>query len=139
MADFKWPAEGKRALIGKRISRLDGPWKSSGTAKYAYDANRPNMLYGRMVQSPHAHAKIMAIDTSVAEKMPGVKAVDIILPAGQEALWMGQEILALAAETDDQARDAMRAVKIDYEVMPYLVADANPSDAKEYAQKPNES
>jgi xanthine dehydrogenase YagR molybdenum-binding subunit len=139
MADFKWPAEGKRALIGKRISRLDGPWKASGSAKYAYDANRPNMLYGRMVQSPHAHAKIVAIDTSVAEKMPGVKAVDIILPAGQEALWMGQEILALAAETDDQARDAMRAVKIDYEVMPYLVADANPSDAKEYAQKPNES
>ncbi len=113
MADYKWPAEGKRALIGKRISRLDGPWKSSGTAKYAYDTNRPGLLYGRMVTSPHAHAKIVAIDTSVAEKMPGVKAVDIIHPVGQEALWMGKEIVAVAAETDDQARDAMRKVKID--------------------------
>jgi xanthine dehydrogenase YagR molybdenum-binding subunit len=138
MADYKWPAEGKRALIGKRISRLDGPWKASGTAKYAYDANRPNMLYGRMVQSPHAHAKINAIDTSVAEKMPGVKAVDIIHPVGQEVLWVGKEIVAVAAETDDQARDAMRAVKIDFEVMPYLVADTTPDKATGFTQQLNE-
>ena len=43
MADYKWPAEGNRALIGKRISRLDGPWKSSGTAKYSFDINRPGL------------------------------------------------------------------------------------------------
>jgi xanthine dehydrogenase YagR molybdenum-binding subunit len=138
MADYKWPAEGKRALIGKRISRLDGPWKSSGTAKYAYDTNRPGLLYGRMVTSPHAHAKIVAIDSSVAEKMPGVKAVDIIHPVGQEALWMGKEIVAVAAETDDQARDAMRAVKIDWEVLPYLVADTTPDKATGYTQQLNE-
>jgi xanthine dehydrogenase YagR molybdenum-binding subunit len=139
MADFKWPAEGKRALIGKRISRLDGPWKASGSAKYAFDQNRPNMLYGRMVMSPHAHAKVVAIDTSVAEKMPGVKAVDIIRPTGQEVLYAGQEILAVAAETDDQARDAVRAVKIDFEVLPYLVADGTPEAAKDFAQKSNET
>jgi xanthine dehydrogenase YagR molybdenum-binding subunit len=138
MADYKWPAEGKRALIGKRISRVDGPWKASGTAKYAYDANRPNMLYGRMVQSPHAHAKIVVIDTSVAEKMPGVKAVDIIHPVGQEVLWVGKEIVAVAAETDDQARDAMRKVKIDYEILPYLVADTTPDKATGYTQQLNE-
>jgi xanthine dehydrogenase YagR molybdenum-binding subunit len=138
MADYKWPAEGKRALIGKRISRLDGPWKSSGTAKYAYDTNRPGLLYGRMVTSPHAHAKIVAIDTSVAEKMPGVKAVDIIHPVGQEALWMGKEIVAVAAETDDQARDAMRQVKIDYDVMPYLVADVGPDKATGFTRPPND-
>jgi len=138
MADFKWPAIEKRSLIGKRISRLDGPWKASGSAKYAYDINRPNMLYGRMVQSPHAHAKITNIDTSVAEKMPGVKAVDIIHPMGQEVLWAGKEIVAVAAETDDQARDAMRAVKIGYEVLPYLVADATPDKAAGYTQQLNE-
>ncbi len=138
MADYKWPAIGKRSLIGKRISKIDSPWKSSGTAEYTYDVHRPNMLFGRMVQSPHAHAKITNIDTSVAEKMPGVKAVDIIHPVGQEALWVGKEIVAVAAETDDQARDAMRAVKIDYEVLPYLVTDTTPDKATGYTQQLSE-
>jgi xanthine dehydrogenase YagR molybdenum-binding subunit len=100
--------------------------------------HRPNMLFGRMVTSPHAHAKITSIDTSVAEKMPGVKAVDIIHPVGQEVLWVGKEIAAVAAETDDQARDAMRAVKIEFEVMPYLVADTTPDKATGYTQQLNE-
>ncbi|HLX00340.1 MAG TPA: xanthine dehydrogenase family protein molybdopterin-binding subunit [Candidatus Acidoferrales bacterium] len=139
MADFKWPAIDKRSLIGKRISRLDGPWKASGSAKYTYDINRPNMLYGRMVTSPHAHAKITNIDTSVAEKMPGVHAVDIIHPVGQEVLWAGKEIVAVAAETDDQARDAMRKVKIDYEVLPYLVAYDTPQKAEGYTRQLNEA
>jgi xanthine dehydrogenase YagR molybdenum-binding subunit len=138
MADYKWPAIGQRSLIGKRISKIDSPWKSSGSAVYTYDVHRPNMLYGRMVQSPHAHAKITNIDTSLAEKMPGVKAVDIIFPVGQEVLWAGKEIVAVAAETDDQARDAMRAVKIDYEVLPYLVSDTTPDKATGYTQQLNE-
>ena len=91
-----------------------------------------------MVLCPHAHAKINSIDTSAAESMPGVKAVDIIHPVGQEVLWMGKEIVAVAAETDDQARDAVRAVKIDYEVMPYLVTDAAPENAQGYTQQLNE-
>jgi xanthine dehydrogenase YagR molybdenum-binding subunit len=138
MAEIKWPAPEKRALIGKRISRLDGPWKASGSAVYAFDVHRPNMLYGRMVLSPHAHAKITAIDTSVAERMPGVHAVDIIHAVGLEVLWAGKEIVAVAAETDDQARDAARAVKITYEVMPYLVADTSPDKATGFTQQLNE-
>ncbi len=138
MADYKWPPVEKRSLIGKRISRIDGPWKASGSATYTYDVHRPNMLYGRMVLSPHAHAKITKIDTSVAEKMPGVKAVDIIHPVGQEVLWAGKEIAAVAAESDDQARDAMRAVKVEYEVMPYLVSDTTPDKATGYTQQLNE-
>ena len=77
MAEYKWPDADKRTLIGKRISRVDGPDKVSGKAKYSYDINRPGMLWGKMVRCPHAHARITAIDTSVAEKMPGVKAVQI--------------------------------------------------------------
>jgi xanthine dehydrogenase YagR molybdenum-binding subunit len=138
MADYKWPPVEKRSLIGKRISKLDSPWKSSGSAVYTYDVHRPNMLFGRMVTSPHAHAKITNIDTSVAEKMPGVHAVDIIHPVGQEVLWVGKEIVAVAAETDDQARDAMRAVKIDFEVLPYLVSDTTPDKATGYTQQLNE-
>ena len=74
MADYHWPPTDKCNLIGRRISRLDGPWKSSGRIKYSYDVNRPNMLHGKLVFSPYAHAKVVSIDTSAAEKMPGVKA-----------------------------------------------------------------
>jgi xanthine dehydrogenase YagR molybdenum-binding subunit len=54
MADYHWPPAGKRKLIGKRISRLDGPSKASGHAKYSHDVNRPGMLYGKMVLCPYA-------------------------------------------------------------------------------------
>ncbi|HWG58170.1 MAG TPA: xanthine dehydrogenase family protein molybdopterin-binding subunit [Candidatus Acidoferrales bacterium] len=128
MADYKWPPADKRALIGKRISRLDGPWKSSGRVKYTYDINRPGMLFGRMITSRYAHAKVTHVDTSEAEKMPGVKAV-YTFPTSSEVHWEGQEIVALAAETENQARDAARKVHITYEPLPYLVADAEPAKA----------
>ena len=129
MADYKWPAAENRSLIGKRISRLDGPVKSSGRAKYSFDVNRPGMLYGKMILSPYAHAKVTKIDISAAEKMPGVKAVTLIWEVGKEVQWAGQEIAAVAAETEDQARDAARAIKIEYEVLPHLVTDATPEVA----------
>jgi xanthine dehydrogenase YagR molybdenum-binding subunit len=129
MADYKWPPAGKRFLIGKSFTRLDGPAKSSGRAKYAYDINRPGLLHGKMVLSPYAHAKVKSIDTSAAEKMPGVRAVVVMFEPGKELLWAGQEIVALAADTEEQARDAARAVKIDYEVLPHLVGDVPPEKA----------
>lgn len=127
--DYKWPPTDQRTLIGTRISRLDGPWKSSGRVKYSYDINRPGMLYGRMVVCPHAHAKVVKIDTNAAESMPGVKAVQIMFDEGKEVLWAGQEIVALAAETEDQVRDAARKVKIQYEVLPFFVTDTTPDKA----------
>ncbi|MGO9640962.1 MAG: xanthine dehydrogenase family protein molybdopterin-binding subunit [Candidatus Acidiferrales bacterium] len=129
MADYHWPPAEKRKLIGKRISRIDGPWKSSGRAMYTFDINRPGMLYGKMVLSPHAHAKILTIDTSVAEKMPGVKGVQLILQPGAEVLWVGQEIAAVAAETEEQSRDAVRAVKVTYQPLPFFAREAEPSKA----------
>ena len=102
MADYHWPPTDKCNLIGRRISRLDGPWKSSGRIKYSYDVNRPNMLHGKMVFSPHAHAKVVSIDTSAAEKMPGVKAVEIMTEPGKEVFWEGHEVVAVAAETEEQ-------------------------------------
>jgi xanthine dehydrogenase YagR molybdenum-binding subunit len=129
MADYKWPAADKRFLIGKSFTRLDGPAKSSGRAKYAYDVNRPGLLHGKMVFSPHAHAKVKSIDTKAAEAMPGVRAVLVMFEPGKEVLWAGQEIVALAADTEELARDAARAVKIDYEVLPHLVNDPPPGNA----------
>ena len=129
MADYTWPEAGGRSLIGKRISRLDGPRKSSGRVKYSLDVKRPGMLFGKMVLSPHAHARINRIDSSAAEQLPGVKAVDIIVEPGAEVHWAGQEVVAVAAETEDQARDAARAVKVDYEPLPHFTGDVEPSKA----------
>lgn len=133
MIDHRWPAPGERRLLGKRISRLDGPAKSSGRAKYTYDIKRPGMLYGAMVLSPHPHARIAAIDTSAAEAAPGVRAVQVIVPAGQTVRWVGQEIAAVAAETELQARDAARLVRVTWEPLPFLATDVPPEEAARHA------
>jgi xanthine dehydrogenase YagR molybdenum-binding subunit len=138
MAEYKWPEEGKRTHIGKRISRIDGPDKVSGRAKYTYDINRPGMLFGKVVRSPYAHAKIVSIDTSVAEKMPGVKAVKIIQEPGKEIHWAGDEVAAVVAETEGQAEDAARAVKVQYEKLPHLVSEQN-WDALPEAKTPTDT
>jgi len=134
MASEKWPEAGKRSLIGKRVTRLDGAVKSSGRAKYTYDVHRKGMLHGKMVFSPFAHAQVVSIDTSAAEKMPGVKAVQLMIEPGKEVQWQGQEILALAAETEEQARDAARAVKIQFEKLEHFVADVSPEKAGDHGR-----
>ena len=125
--DLKWPDASKRKLIGKRMNRVDGPAKSSGRAKYTYDLVRPNMLYGDSVKSPYAHARVTKIDTSDAEKMPGVKAiVSIHYPedkAKGEIFWAGTDIVAVAAVDEPTARDAVRAIKVEYEQLEHLVLD----------------
>ena len=129
MPDYNWPEPSKRTLMGKRISRLDGPDKVSGKAKYTYDIKRPGMLYGKVVRSPHAHAKIVSIDTAAAEKMPGVAAVKVIQGPGTEIQWEGDEIVAVAASEECLAEDAARAVKVDYEKLPHLVREEDLSKA----------
>lgn len=120
---YDWPAAGDRHLIGKRISRIDGPVKSSGRAKYTYDMNRPNMLFGKILRSPYAHAKITSIDTSEAENLPGVKAVQVIQKPGTEIQWAGDEIVGVAADTEEIAEDAVRKIKVEYEQLPHLVLE----------------
>ena len=106
-----------RRHIGKGYERIDGPDKASGRAKYSQDVKLPNMLYGLLLTSPYAHAKIRSIDVSQAEKMPGVKAVSVIAAAGTEIQWAGAEIASVAAEREELALDAIRAIKVDYEVI----------------------
>ncbi|HPQ17264.1 MAG TPA: hypothetical protein PLP04_18685, partial [Bryobacteraceae bacterium] len=104
--DYSWPAKEKRRVIGKPLPRIDGYAKSSGRAKYAYDVHRPGMLYGALLTCPHAHARITSIDTSAAEKSPGVMAVDLMARPGEEIQYAGYEIASVAATTLEQARDA---------------------------------
>ena len=123
MPNYSWPAMDKRRVMGKRLNRLDGVAKSSGRAKYNSDLNPPGLLHAVILSSPHAHCKITSIDTSAAEKMPGVTAVRVIKAAGTELNWQGTEIAVVAANTESQARDAVKAIKIDYEILPHLVKE----------------
>ncbi|MFL6310892.1 MAG: xanthine dehydrogenase family protein molybdopterin-binding subunit [Terriglobales bacterium] len=120
---YGWPAADQRTLIGKRISRVDGPDKVSGRAKYTYDLHRPGMLYGKVVRSPHAHAKVVSVDTSTAEKMPGVKGVYIIQDKGSEIHWAGDDVVVVAAVDEPTAADAARAIKVEYQPLPFFVDD----------------
>jgi xanthine dehydrogenase YagR molybdenum-binding subunit len=116
-----WPE--KRRLIGTKVPRVDGPAKATGKARYSFDINRPGLLHGLIVRCPHAHASIKSLDTSAAEKMPGVKAVHVIAKEGTELFFAGDEVVGLAADTEEHARDAARAVKIDYNLLPFLVIE----------------
>jgi xanthine dehydrogenase YagR molybdenum-binding subunit len=112
-----------RKVIGTPVKRVDGRVKSSGRAKYSSDVHPKGLLYGLYLHSPHAHARVTSIDVSEAEKSPGVKAVMVLAPAGTEVQWDGFEIAAVAADTEDRAHDAVRKIKVEYEVLPHMVKD----------------
>src|SRR5882724_9294356 len=103
-----WPK--KRRLLGTKVQRLDGPEKATGRAKYSFDINRPGMLQAKILRCPYAHAKIKSIDTSAAEKTPGFKALYLIKKADAELFYAGDEILAIAADTEEHLADALQAV-----------------------------
>ena len=136
---FKW--------VGSRPIRPDGVPKVTGRALYGADLKLPGMLYGKILRSPHAHARIKSIDTSAAEALPGVKAImtaadlpeqkfDYIGPervavnfwhvtrnvlAREKALYEGHAIAAVAAISSSIAEDAAALIKVDYEVLPHVI------------------
>jgi len=114
-----------RKIIGTSPKRLDGPQKASGRAKYTSDLNMKDLLYGAYLTCPHGHARVTAIDTSAVEKMNGVKAVHVIAEAGKELQWHGQEVAAVAATSEELAREAVRKIKVEYEVLPHFVNEAD--------------
>src|SRR5437867_2912833 len=128
------PPNEKLSVIGKPATRIDGRLKVTGAAKYTADVKPPGMLYARMITSPHPHANVKSIDTSAAEKAPGVKAVHVLdkvrgaaTAKGEEnekypvVRFAGQPIAAVAADTQDHADEAARLVKVQYEVLPFVV------------------
>src|SRR5262245_938027 len=134
-----WPQ--KRRLIGTKIARIDGPAKSTGRAKYSNDINRPGLLYGQILRCPLAHARVRSVDLTKAEKMPGVKAVLLIAEptktqAGEtvprELFYAGDEVAAVAADTEEHARDAIRAIKVEYDPLDFFVRE---EDALKQADK----
>jgi xanthine dehydrogenase YagR molybdenum-binding subunit len=119
---FAWPATG--TVLGTSVKRLDGPEKVTGRAKYTFDVNRPGMLYGRIVRSPHPHARVVAVDLSAARRAPGVKTAIVWRdPANAEnnrVMFQGDEVAAVAADTEERAIDAARLVNVEYEVLPHV-------------------
>ena len=117
-----WDADTALRVVGKPVPRVDARDKVTGQAKYTRDVRLPGMLYGVIVRSPYAAAEIRSVDTSAAEKMPGVHAAYVL-----ERHWVryqGHEIAAVAAETQQQAEDAARAIQIDFQPGPFAVTFA---------------
>jgi xanthine dehydrogenase molybdenum-binding subunit len=119
--------------VGKRIPKMDAPQKVTGSAIYIQDLKIPGMLYGKILYSKYPHAKILKIDTSRAEKLPGVKAVitgsdtptfkfgffkdNPPLKTGK-VLSMRDELAAVAAIDPQIAEEALELIDIEYEELP---------------------
>ena len=130
-----WGPNDKHTLLNHRLTRVDGPLKVTGNAIYTYDVRLPKMLYGRILRCPHGHARMKKFDSAAALAMPGVKAV--IQAPLTEFRFAGSPVAAVAATTPELAHDAVRALVVDYEVLPHVVlaADALKPDAPEVLPK----
>ena len=139
--------EKKLKVVGTSPVRPDGVPKVTGLAKYGADYVLPGMLWGKILRSPHAHARIRKIDTRKAEALPGVKAVmtSADLPeqkfaylgpervavnfwhmtrnvmARDKVLYEGHAVAAVAATSQKIAEQALRLIKVDYEVLPHVI------------------
>ena len=138
MGDKKYTGQDFK-VIGNRVKRPDGIDKVTGRAKYGADMNASGQLVSLMLRSPHAHARIVKIDTSKAEKLKGVKAVITAkdLPdltngntglfdtlencmARDRALYDGHAVAAVAAIDKTTAKQALKLIKVTYEKLPHV-------------------
>jgi xanthine dehydrogenase YagR molybdenum-binding subunit len=128
-----WDNDAELEWVGHPVNRIDADKCVTGAARYASDIMLPNMLYGCILRSPHPHAVIKSIDTSQAEKLPGVKAVisalniDPIRWHGASFLFdktvrlVGDEVAAVAAVDEETAHDAIDLIKVEYETLPFVI------------------
>lgn len=123
-------------VVGKSLPRIDAKEKVTGQAEYTADLYLPGMLFGKVLRSRFAHAKIISIDTSMAEKLPGVMAVvtgrdfpgtkigfmpktrDELPMARDKVRYIGEEVAAVAAIQPDIAEEALSLIKVEYEELP---------------------
>jgi CO/xanthine dehydrogenase Mo-binding subunit len=126
------------SVIGKPYPQRGSVQKATGRAKYIEDIYLPGMLYGKILRSPYAHAKIINIDTSEAEKLPGVMAVitgadipkvqsEFLGPLGGadryalavgKVRFVGEEVATVAADDEDTAEEALELIQVEYEELP---------------------
>jgi CO/xanthine dehydrogenase Mo-binding subunit len=131
---------GKTQIVGKAVPRVDAYERVSGSAVFPADILLPNMLYGAILRCPHPHARVKRVSIEKALRLPGVRAVISGDTPGANPPWTyssggveiqsrifdpvcrfeGEPVTAVAAETPYRARDAIRAVAVDYEVLPFV-------------------
>jgi len=116
-----WDGKDKLKYIGSKVPRIDGHLKTSGKAKYTADVNIQGMLWARYLRSPYPSAIVKSINTSKAEKLLGVKAIEIVKDLPMTLRFTGQEILAVAAKTEQIANDALKLIEVEYEVLDFVV------------------
>lgn len=126
--------------VGKSVPRIEGKGVVTGQLKYVFDLQLGNMLVGKMLRSPHAHARILSIDTSKAEALPGVRSVitakdtyqikfgsneyffphtvDQMAIEAEKVRYIGDEVAAVAAVDEETADEALRLIDVKYEVLP---------------------
>ncbi len=141
-------AENRYNVVGTRPARHDGYDKVTGAARFGADLNLPGMLHGKILRSPHAHARIRSIDTSKAEALPGVMAVATAqdfpivqqrpkidfenaqsnpriiaenILADLKVLYRGHAVAAVAATNPHVAEEALSLIEVDYEVLPVVL------------------
>ena len=138
MPEYSWPKAGKRRHIGGRYSRLDGPVKVTGKAKYTYDINRPGMLFAKALRCPYAHARLLSIDAGAAKRIPGVKAVRVLKKPGDVIQWEMEDVAIVAAESEELAEDAVRKIAVKFEKLPHLVKESNLAEVGDRAKPEDE-
>ncbi|MBI4645269.1 MAG: molybdopterin-dependent oxidoreductase [Bacteroidia bacterium] len=124
------------SVVGKRLPKLDSPDKSTGRALFTDDISLPNMLFGKLLLSPVAHANILSIDTSEALKLPGVKVIltgadvpdvawgtsparyDENILAKKKVRFVGDVVAAVAAVDEETCYNGLKLIKVDYEELP---------------------
>lgn len=133
-----WGPNDRHTLLNHHLTRVDGSLKASGVAEYTYDKRLPGMLYGRILRSPHPHARVLKVDIAAAQSIPGVKGIVSIFDNPEPATvgagaaksserrpvtvnFAGEPVAAVAAETPEIAQDALRAIKVEYEILPHVV------------------
>jgi xanthine dehydrogenase YagR molybdenum-binding subunit len=136
-----WDIEEELRIVGKPTPRVDGVERVTGAAKYTADIQLPGMLHCKFLRSPHPHARIVAIDTSEAEKIPGVRAIRTLqntppidmgkgeLLFGETVRFVGDEVAAVVADSEPIARAAVNKIHVDYEPLPFVL------DAEQAAQE----
>src|SRR5438552_419195 len=127
-----WGSDAALTHVGRRQTRVDGVARVTGRARYTQDVYLPGMLHVRVLRSPYPRARVRRVDASRAEALPGVRAVLHRSNApkaafrGEETIFreevrfVGDEVAAVAADTEETAAEAIRLIEVEYEVLPFV-------------------
>ena len=143
-------------VIGKSFDRIDGVAKATGKAVYSTDLVLPGMLFAKILRSPYTHARIIKLDVEKAKQYPGVRAVltakdipnntkywhagDAWILAEDEVKFIGDTVALVAADSEEIAKEALKLIEVDYEVLPhsvYLEDSVTPDSPKVHSKMEN--